>query len=118
MIRRQDDAEDASATDLAFDRNGAPRGGDDAMADGETEAGSAAAGLGGEEGIEDARQEALRNARTGITDLDHRASRCIGPRDDSDLVGCDPTFRDRMRGVHDQVDEYLAELGFAPPHER
>jgi hypothetical protein len=55
-------AEDAAAADLALDRNLAPIGGDDAVTDGEAETGSGDDGLGGEEGVEDARQDARRNA--------------------------------------------------------
>ena len=62
--------EGGALSGFGFDFEGTAVGGDDAVADGEAQAGALADGLGGEEGVEDAFEDIGGDAGTGVLNFD------------------------------------------------
>ena len=79
------------------------------MADREAESRANPDGLGREEWIEDSFESLRVDAATGVADLDGRAARVIRARDDPELVAVGLAFADRLRTVHEKIDEHLPE---------
>src|SRR5437870_6132338 len=80
---------------------------DDAVSDGETESGTGAHVLGGEEGVEDALLRSLRYAGPGVAEPEpHHAL----PDDGVDVDELGGGIRQRVTGVGQEVDEDLLQL--------
>ena len=79
------------------------------MRDREPEPGPDAHCLGREEGVEHAPDDVCGDAGASVSYLHHRATLGIGGRREGDLVRAGVAFRDRLRGIQEQVDEHLTE---------
>ncbi len=65
-----------------------------------------------EEWVENARHVVGRDARTRVAHFDHRIALFVGSRAYTDLLSVSIALRDRLRGVHQKVEEDLAEASF------
>jgi hypothetical protein len=85
------------------------------VADGEAEADALADGLGGEEGVEDALDDVGGDAGARVADLDHDAVALLAG-DHADAVIGHVALGDGLRGVHQEVEEHLAEARLVGHH--
>src|SRR5262245_12172644 len=94
---------------------GAARAFDDSLADGETEAGAFAGLFGGEEWVEDAGENVVRNAGAAIGDGDSHGVGAFAPfGDDLDLdadccVGALAARGDGVGGIQQEIEQYLGQ---------
>src|SRR5947199_4692180 len=95
---RQDQGQPRTLADLALDPDLAPVRGDDAVADGEAEAGALSDRLGGEEGAEDLVQVLRWDAHAVVGDGEHHRVRSVAPRLEIDV----PSGRCGVEGVHQE----------------
>src|SRR5439155_20943399 len=112
------DAHDGAVARRAIDRDLSPEAADDAVADRQPQAGAFADVLGGEERIEHAGGDLGRHAVAGVLDLDDRAALGVGAGPYGDAVVVGATVADRVRGVDQQVDEYLGKPAIVGDHQR
>src|SRR5439155_5220279 len=108
---RQDQGQPRTLADLALDPDLAPVRGDDAVADGEAEAGALSDRLGGEERAEDLVQVLRWDAHAVVGDGEHHRVRSVAPRLEIDV----PSGRCGVEGVHQEGDEGLTELAVVGP---
>ena len=108
--QRQGQRESGATLGPVLRRQGPAVRRDHAVADREADARADTDGLGGVEGLEDARHDLVRNAGPGVVDLDHGDTRrTIGPGDDGEAAL--PLFT--VHGLHcidHQIDEHLHDL--------
>src|SRR6185312_15826414 len=103
------DPELASRADAALDLDPAAVLGNDAVGEAQTEAGSAADRLGGEERVEDLREDIGGDAAAVVLHFDDHLI-TYPARGDLDLAGGLAGRLDRLHAVHEQVEEDLVDL--------
>ena len=78
------------------------------MDDGQAQTGSLAHRFGGEEGIEDPRQDVERDAHATVLHLNDGATRSVRGGGNPDLVVGHIAFRDGLGGIDEQIEEHLS----------